>query len=162
MSAADTQQPPPSTSRSVFYTAATATNGPTAIDYVVRTVDGKEIGAYGGETAEQMSERLGTTVLKAPVETFCQDRDACYVTQPEQISEEAFDCALNCLPPLHWGKWSSVESFRMSEFYVGNITTIYARHPDGSHWKFRDSADLSGDAIATKVLHAAERAACVH
>ena len=76
------------------------------------------------------------------------------ITSPAPCDAERFDYALNCLPPLRWGTWCGVESFRMSEFVSDDITTFFARTPDGRCWTFNDKFKISGDAVALKVLEA--------
>ena len=63
---------------------------------------------------------------------------------------------------MRWGRWLGVESFRISELYSGNITTIYARTPDGQYWKFRDNAYMSGEDIAYKAMAAANALTVTH
>jgi hypothetical protein len=63
---------------------------------------------------------------------------------------------------MKWGKWMGVESFRMTEFYTDNITTIVARAPDGSFWEFTDNAYMSGEAVAAKVLAACQAEVVKH
>lgn len=42
--------------------------------------------------------------------------------EPEEISREDYENALNCLPPLGWMQGDSREWFFMSEMYTGTIT----------------------------------------
>ena len=144
----------------VFYTLATATTqSPCIIDSVFTRDDGTHVGAYSDLTVQALAEKHGCEILIGNSATVHKLIEASYITPPETVSEENFHYALNCLPPMRWGRWVGVESCRMSEFYTGNITTIYARTPDGRHWRFRDDADMSGDAVALKVLAMAKKTA---
>ena len=142
----------------VFYTPATATNAnPRSIDFVMEREDGTLIGAYSHKTAEQMANDYGAQILIMDRAEFSAMQDQSYITEPEPIDEKTYDSALNCLPPMQWGKWSGVESFRLSEFYSGKITTIFARTGDGRCWRFRDNGFIAGELIAQKVIAAARK-----
>lgn len=84
------------------------------------------------------------------------------MTSPTLCDAERFEFALNCLPPMRWGTWCGVESFRMSEFTTDTITTFFARTPDGRCWTFEDDYRLSGDAVALKVLNRSRAPSTVH
>lgn len=64
--------------------------------------------------------------------------------------DKLHDEALNVLPPMKWHHLLGVESFRMSEFYSGHITTIYAKC-QGRYWKFRDDAYMPTADLVAKV-----------
>lgn len=137
----------------VFYAPATEKYPhPQLIDRVAVRSDGIHIGLYGGKTQSEITQQHQSVLVCTSAE-YRQLEDSSYVTQPQQISEEAYTSALECLPPMKWGRWMGVESFRMSEFYCGNITSIYARLGD-TFWTFRDNAFMSGEAIAAKVATA--------
>lgn len=136
----------------VFYRPATDANPhPVCVDQVTHDADGTPIGIYSQQPLEEMRRESGSELLVADEATFNALHDASYTTQPEQISKEDYMDGLECLPPMQWGRWDGVESFRFSEFYSGNITTIYARTSNGMYWKFRDNAFMSGKSIAQKV-----------
>ena len=44
----------------------------------------------------------------------------------QEITEEIWCDALNCLPPEKWKTVNGVEIFRLCEYYTDNITTHYA------------------------------------
>ena len=44
----------------------------------------------------------------------------------EEITEEIWGEALNCLPPEKWKTVNGVNIFRMCEYYTDNLTTHYA------------------------------------
>lgn len=141
----------------VFYTPASAKNAhPRAIDYVLEREDGTLIGAYSHKTVQEMTNDCGTEVLVMDCDAYQAMENQSYVTAPALIDRETYESALNCLPPMRWGTSLGVESFRLSEFYCGKITTIYARTNDGRYWRFMDDGYMSGDDIAAKVVAAAK------
>lgn len=54
--------------------------------------------------------------------------ESIYLTAWEQISEEKWFEALECLPPMKWKTVDDVELFQMSEMTTGDITGHYARY----------------------------------
>ena len=48
-----------------------------------------------------------------------------YVTSPKESSKEDFLDSLECLPPRRWIKTERYETFMMSEFKTGSITSQY-------------------------------------
>ena len=142
----------------VFYTPASAKNAhPRSIDYVLEREDGTLVGAYSHKTIEEMANDYGTEVLVMDCDAYHAIEDQSYVTAPGLIDRETYESALNCLPPMNWGTWLGVESFRLSEFYIGRITTIYARTNDGRYWRFMDDGYQSGESLAEKVIAAARK-----
>lgn len=60
-------------------------------------------------------------------ETVYKTAEASYRTKPVEISKEEFLYALGVLPPVNWRTVRGVESFKISERYYGQMTSIYAR-----------------------------------
>ena len=51
-----------------------------------------------------------------------------FLTRPiEEVSEECFNNALDCLPPLCWTTIGGVEMFCLCEMYSGTFTSQYAK-----------------------------------
>ena len=146
----------------LFYSGGSANLPLQPIDAVRVDAEGRLVGFHSGKTQAQLQVEIGLEIKIAGAETFEELRDAYYTTAPEQITESDFLNALNVLPPMRWGRWLGVESFRISELYSGNITTIYARTPDGQYWKFRDNAYMSGEDIAYKAMAAANALTVTH
>jgi hypothetical protein len=46
----------------------------------------------------------------------------------EKITEDEWEDALECLPPLKWKSVINIEFFGMSEAYTGNIRMFYAKN----------------------------------
>lgn len=141
----------------VFYTPATAQQPRVRIhDFAIQREDGSYVGECGGQSAQAMAERYGCTVLVGEYLAVKELEQQSLITAPKLIEEDRYDEMLNILPPMRWGSWQGVESFRMSEFYRGKITTIFARTSDGRFWEFMDNGYMSGDDIAAKVIAAAK------
>lgn len=79
-------------------------------------------------------------------------------TEPHEINEEDFEEALGCLPPLDLTGSSDSRSFKMCEFYVEKITTIYVYLKQDEvyrYFSFRDLYSLKHSEIVDKVRHSA-------
>ena len=145
-------------SAQLLYVPASASDPhPRLADDLVTLEDGRVIGRYTGMTKEQLCAQMKTELQVTDRETFAKMLDDSYVTDPKPITEERFQEALECLPPLQWGRHLGVESFRFMERYTGNITSIYARIGD-QYWEFMDRFNMSRDDLAQKVIAAAKAA----
>jgi len=69
--------------------------------------------------------------------------------EPEEITEDSFMDAYEALPPLHSIYRGKNHTFMMSEFYSGNITSIYAM-VGNRYFTFHDRSSLSHDEIIRK------------
>jgi len=90
------------------------------------------------------------------IETAIKKMEDAHKTKPIQISEEAFDEALNVLPPMKSVQANRAFTFMSPEMYSGNITAIYASIYDPisnikKHWTFLDSRFLTHDEILAKI-----------
>lgn len=141
----------PAPVRRVFYAAATDKSTMYAIDYVAENADGQLVSVMDGKTQAELSQEHGREVLIADLDAYALIEENLYKTEPRQITEGEFIQALEVLPPLQWCRHQGVESFRWTEFYSGNITSIFVRHPNGTCWTFRDNAFLSVEAIQAKI-----------
>ena len=61
-------------------------------------------------------------------EYFKMERNFWLTAPPREIDEDAWDEALNCLPPMQWERVDGVERFLMSEFTTGSFTSQYAKY----------------------------------
>lgn len=73
-----------------------------------------------------------------------------YIGAVQQVTQHRFTYLLEVLPPTKWVRRSGQESFMMSEFLTGNITTIVVRLGT-DYYEFNDAATLTHDAIVDKV-----------
>lgn len=136
----------------VFYTPATADTYPNIIDTVVE-IEGAQIGQFSRETLEQIQKRYpGAQVGEAS--EVAEQREAMMISEPQRITEEQFNDALECLPPEGWVRHQHTESFKLCEYYSGRITSIYARFGT-TYWTFKDIGSKSHVEIMDKVSKAA-------
>lgn len=136
----------------VFYTPAQNGQFPNIIDRAL-PIEGGYIGQYSLETLEQIQLRHKGALL-GDAATVQAERQAMMITEPTSITEDEFIQALECLPPEGWVRNRHTESFKMSEYYSGQITEIYARFSD-TYWCFRDLASKTHNDIMHKVLSVA-------
>lgn len=60
-------------------------------------------------------------------EEYRKRQAAYYLTECREITERAYNYALNVLPPMNWGTHKCIPSFFMCEFLTGTITGQYAK-----------------------------------
>lgn len=143
--------------RYVFFLPQTGPVFPRAVDEAIPAEAGGHIGRFSGKTHDQLRAQYGAELDVMELDAFTHMHEEALRTEPTQIPEDEYQRALECLPPLDWGHALGVESFKMSEFYSGQITTIYARCGH-TFWRFHDRASMTRDAIAHRI-GAAKRAA---
>ena len=94
--------------------------------------------------APAVNAREGTAYQPMTYAQYEAGHNAHYLAGPLlEITEEQWDEALNCLPPMRWEHRDGVERFLMVEMLSGSITAQYARL--GSRYFVRnvDAADSS-------------------
>lgn len=103
-----------------------------------------------GKTLDQVREKypdaqiMGADEAVRSIETSLIDTDA------TEITEEQFISALEALPPKRWQSYTDTESFLMSEYLYGYVTSVYAR-VGNRYYTFHDRCTLSHDDIIRKV-----------
>ncbi|KLR59291.1 hypothetical protein [Diaphorobacter sp. J5-51] len=138
-------------STQVFYIPASSEKPhPQLVDELHECEDGKIVGLFSHLTQQEHSQSLGVDVQVIDYDTFKKLRDDSYVTAPRPITKERFYEALDCLPPVRWGNYQGIESFRFLELYCGNVTSVFARKGD-QFWEFRDRIDISNETLVRKV-----------
>lgn len=121
---------------------------PWVLDYV-EEVDGVAYSYTRRMTLEQtQAENPGVTLCtydeaRAQIEALCK-------SEPKQISEGDFECALGVLPPEGWRADGAGESFKMAERVNGRITAIYARICN-TFWHFNDVCTMPHAEIMERV-----------
>ena len=129
----------------VFYIPASNENPhPQLVDVLRVHDDGKTYGRYSGKALDELALDTGADIQVIDHEAFAALQDNSYITDPKPITAE------RCLPPVRWGTYRGIESFRLSELCCGNVTSIFARKGD-QFWEFRDRIDISSEALASKV-----------
>ena len=116
---------------------------------VVIEVDGQQVGRYSGKSlAVLRAENPGAELFTAA--DYAAKRAEALRTEPQEITEAVFQDMLEVLPPEGWINRAGCESFKMCEYYSGNITSIYARIGE-NYYSFRDDADMPHNAIIAKI-----------
>lgn len=98
------------------------------------------LGHWSGKSEAELREEYGASLRLMTTEQadellFHQAR------QPlRRESEEAFEEALNCLPPMAWHSEPGWESFASSEYDSGRVTAIHIRTGEGCFRLHDDSA----------------------
>ncbi|MDR2882087.1 MAG: DUF1419 domain-containing protein [Azoarcus sp.] len=130
----------------VFYQPDKPTH---VINAVFRRQDGDLAGLYSRKTSDELvAEYPG--MLIGTVEEFKAFQNEALRTDPEEITEERYWEMLEVLPPLNWRGTAGYESFMLSEFWCGDITTIYANR-GSRYFTFKDVSTLSHKEIMARL-----------
>lgn len=143
----------------VFYSKGTAKAVLTCHDTAHDFGDGVLRSYFRRLTKEEMSAVVGAEIMVTDMETFTTLQEESYKSEPRRIDESDFIFALECLPPMMYGYHLGLETFRFAERLSGRITSIYAREPNGTCWKFDDIATLSHELVRDKISAAAAKEA---
>ena len=127
-----------------FYVPQTGT----CIDYI-HPVTGQSM-HYGRTHTEMAAAYPNDRVEIWNIADIQQHQEARLISQPEPITSEAFNDALEMLPPNNWVHNGMFESFQCCEHFSGRITATYLRRGLKA-WVFRDVAGMTHDAIVEKV-----------
>lgn len=112
---------------------------------IIDIIHGDGLGTWGKKTLEETREDYPDAVIM-DLDDAIEASDARYITKPICITREAFDDALNVLPPVDWQNTSGMETFKMSEQLSGNITGIYCRIGK-EHYCLNDQMTMSREDI---------------
>lgn len=125
---------------------------PRVVDVVVDGGDGVERGLYSSATrAELQAKYPGLEVCTR--DEYREQATAAARKPPVEIDQEEFDRLLNVLPPQGWTNRGGSESFKLSEYYTLDVTTICARIGD-RYFQMRDRAGLRHEDIVAAVAAA--------
>jgi len=96
------------------------------IDRAATREDGTTVGAWSGETLEEIGARYDN-VRVVTIEEFCK-LDAEQWRRPvREITRDEFYEMLEVLPPEDWHRdENGSQSFKLAEYTSGSITNIYA------------------------------------
>lgn len=116
----------------------------------------RHVGQISRESLEQLRRRYPDAEL-GEADAVMQLRETMMTTDPSPISAEAYEAALNQLPPLDLSADMRGASFKSSEPLSGAIVQIYAHErATGRYWTFADRSSLRHDAIMKRVAAQAE------
>jgi len=104
---------------------------------------------FGRSTQEQLAARYpGIEVWL--IDAAVNFREQVGRTEPQEITREQWDSALEVLPPNHWERQGMFESFQCSEHWSGRLTSTYLRR-GLRYWQFTDIAGMGIVAIIERV-----------
>ncbi len=128
----------------VFYSASKNV----AVD-AIHPVTG--LGLYSGN-AQQLIEVEYGPLQRLPTEEAVALIEKGNLTNPALITEDEFNRAYGCLPPLNSGSAMGVRIFQLIELYCGRVTHTFAKLQDGRCFTWRDIAEAPRAQLAEKVL----------
>lgn len=133
----------------VFYVPAEKERVPLIVDETMLRADGVLVGRYSCQTIDQVRVRHPGVQI-GELDTIVAETEAMMITTPVEIDEEAFDYALEVLPPRDYATFGACTSFKMCEHLTGRITAVYAQ-VDGSYYAFNDVYTITHAQIVEKV-----------
>lgn len=119
------------------------------VDVVVEDGDGVQRGSYSSATRTELETKYPGLVVCTQDEYREQARAAAR-KPPVEIDQAEFDRLLNVLPPQGWTNRGGSESFKLSEYYALDVTTICARVGD-RYFQLRDRAGLRHEDIVSAI-----------
>lgn len=120
-------------------------------DYAVLS-GGEWRSKFGGKTLAQMREDMPDIELMPTEEAQKREKDR-YRQPWQEITEARYIDQLEVLPPMHWRTLSGCESFKSSEMYTADVTSIFARFR-GRFFECRDFVTLTPQQIYEGIVSA--------
>ena len=102
------------------------------------------------QTLEEMRLRYPDVKVLPSCDAVAAIEDS-FITAAREIGREVFIEALEVLPPQRWKRDGDTESFFMSEFLYGTVTSHYVRIGK-RHFAFSDHASLSHQDVVRKAM----------
>lgn len=112
------------------------------------------LGHWSRMSQKDLEAKYGAIRVRT-LDEAAKEMDGANVSEPIPVTEQQYTDALECLPPLvrNSDRDTDTESFQMSEYYSGNITSIYVR-VGSTYWCFRDYAHSPHQKLVDKVSSA--------
>ncbi|HHT3531124.1 DUF1419 domain-containing protein [Kosakonia sacchari] len=107
---------------------------------------------FGGRTLAQMRIEMPDMELVSTEEALKREKDS-YRQPWQEITEARYIDQLEVLPPMHWRTLSGCESFKSSEMYTADVTSIFARFR-GRFFECRDVVTLTPQQIYEGIVSA--------
>ncbi|TDT50846.1 hypothetical protein DFO53_4573 [Enterobacter sp. AG5470] len=120
-------------------------------DYAVLS-DGEWRSKISGMTLAQMREDMPDMEL-IPSEEAVKRENEGHRLPWHEITEERYIDQLEVLPPMHWRTLAGCESFKSSEMYAADVTSIFARFR-GRFFECRDLFTLTPQQIFDGIANA--------
>lgn len=103
---------------------------------------------YGNKSLEQLrGEAPDVEMLEFDV-AYRRYADG-FISAPMQITQQEYEDAFTCMPPVRVRGGGDTESFLLSEMYAADIASIYCRVGD-RHFKLRDRCRIEHLSIVAK------------
>ena len=126
---------------------------PTMVD-MIHPDTGK--GVYGGRTLEEVREEY-PNAEEMHIDKATALTNDFYRTPPMRTTKQAWQDALDVLPPRNYVVQGSTASFKMSEMLCGDITRVYCRLGE-NYFYFNGEVRLTHDAIVEMCADALKEA----
>lgn len=94
----------------------------------------------------------GPDLIVVPFSEAWDRHEAAAKTEPEEITLDTWNYALNVLPPVSWKNDGGSESFKISERLTGAITAIYVRLGE-RYFTFNDDIRTPHAECCRRVFH---------
>lgn len=122
------------------------------IDNAVQ-VGSEWVASYSRKSLAELTAEYGEVRLMS-ISECNKGFEAHIISEPVEITETRFIEMLEVLPPLDLFNNGRTASFKMSEMYSGNITSIFVRVAK-RYFEFKDRASLTHAEILGRVLEVA-------
>ena len=129
--------------------------GNKVVDEVVG-FNGLNFGRYSGKTFEQLSAEYPGLEIGDSATVWAAYYNG-LIFPPTRITQQRFFDMLEVLPPEGWHRADGSESFKMSEYQAGNITSIFVRIGT-DYYELQDRATLTHLEILQKVVESQKEA----
>ncbi|WP_436877894.1 hypothetical protein [Siccibacter turicensis] len=112
-------------------------------------LDGEWVSRYGSQTLEVLRRMYPDMALMSIPECYTLQNER--FRQPwKEVTEARYIDQLEVLPPMDWNASQSGASFKSSEMYGGDVTSIFASK-DGRFFECRDVCTLTHQNIIAAV-----------
>lgn len=109
------------------------------------------VSTFGEAGLDEMRHYCAEIQLVSEAEAVAME-NARYRKPWEEISEERYIDQLEVLPPVDW-HWGVCESFKSSEMYGGDVTSIFVKY-QGRFFECRDLISLKPKEIMESIIAA--------
>ena len=106
--------------------------------------------AYSGKLISEILAEDSDNVVMDFEEAWKMKTESCK-SEPVEITKDQWREMLEILPPVAWTNRRGAETFKMSERYFGDVTTIYCRIGE-KYYSFSDSISMKHEKIVETVL----------
>jgi hypothetical protein len=129
-----------------------------ALDFVKTDDQGRTVSCINCLTLDEIRARENDPSIQLMSWDDYQEQcvkpheDGYLAREPKEITDEDFSEMLCILPPMKWVRYSSEESFQISELTSGRITEAFVR-VDNRHFRFYCIAGTSHGDLIRRISH---------